>query len=105
MLAGKLYHSIGPLQAEDDASPGFAQLYVHDPAEFPAVAALSGAPDFEVPAGVLRTMVTWTVFAASRENTRYAINGILWERRKDQLTMVATDGRRLGCGWIGECEA
>jgi len=32
VLAGKLYHSIGPLQAEDDASPGFAQLYVHDPA-------------------------------------------------------------------------
>ena len=32
VIAGKLYHSIGPLQAEDDASPGFAQLYVHDPA-------------------------------------------------------------------------
>lgn len=31
MLAGKLYHNIGPLEATDD-KPAFAQLYVHDPA-------------------------------------------------------------------------
>ena len=31
VLTGKLYHSIGPLQAEGD-QPAFAQLYVHDPA-------------------------------------------------------------------------
>ncbi len=31
-IAGKLYHTVGPLQAPDDRAPGFAQLYVHDPA-------------------------------------------------------------------------
>ena len=36
VLAGKLYHCIGPLQPHSvdgqEAAPSFAQLYVHDPA-------------------------------------------------------------------------
>ncbi|KKM81565.1 hypothetical protein LCGC14_1328450, partial [marine sediment metagenome] len=36
-----------------------------------------------------------TAFAAARENTRYAINGVLWERAGKRLLLVATDGRRL----------
>jgi DNA polymerase III subunit beta len=71
------------------------QMYVQDPADFPPVAELEGAPDFEIPAGELRRMAEWTSFAAARENTRYAINGVLWERVGKTLTLVATDGRRL----------
>ena len=73
------------------------QIYSHDPADFPPVAELDGEPDFGVEAGLLRKMAEWTVFAAARENTRYAINGVLWEKQKDKLTLVATDGRRLAC--------
>ena len=32
VIEGRLYHQVGPLQAEDGARPAFAQLYVHDPA-------------------------------------------------------------------------
>ena len=32
ILQGKLYHLMGPLQAEEGETPVFAQLYVHDPA-------------------------------------------------------------------------
>lgn len=71
------------------------QMYVQDPADFPPVADLQGGPDFEVPADALRRMADWTVFAAARENTRYAINGVLWEKQGEVLTLVATDGRRL----------
>lgn len=71
------------------------QIYTQDPADFPPVAELSGSPDFAVDPGLLKRMADWTVFAAARENTRYAINGVLWEKDGANLAMVATDGRRL----------
>jgi DNA polymerase-3 subunit beta len=71
------------------------QIYTQDAADFPPVAELSGDADFEVDAPVLRRMAEWTVFAAARENTRYAINGVLWEKEGQGLALVATDGRRM----------
>jgi DNA polymerase-3 subunit beta len=39
--------------------------------------------------------VGWTAFAAARETSRYAINGVLWELQEGRLSLTATDGRRL----------
>ncbi|MEM8756833.1 MAG: DNA polymerase III subunit beta [Planctomycetota bacterium] len=50
---------------------------------------------FTSPAGTLTTLIHKTLFASARENTRYAINGVLMKRLSKQLEMVATDGRRL----------
>jgi DNA polymerase III subunit beta len=47
------------------------------------------------PAGSLSTMITRTLFATARENSRYAINGVLLKRAGRKLEMAATDGRRL----------
>lgn len=63
--------------------------------EFPPVPDMEGDADFSVKVGVLREAVGQTLFAAARENTRYAINGVLWEKKGKKLLMVATDGRRL----------
>jgi DNA polymerase-3 subunit beta len=71
------------------------QVYGQDPAEFPPVPAFEGESDMEIGADVLKRLIETTVFAAARENTRYAINGVLWERKAKRLQMVATDGRRL----------
>jgi DNA polymerase-3 subunit beta len=71
------------------------QMYGHDPRDFPPVAELEGAPDLEVDGLVLRKLISQTLYAAAKENTRYAINGILWERKGKKLQLVATDGRRL----------
>ncbi|MCH8966277.1 MAG: DNA polymerase III subunit beta [Planctomycetes bacterium] len=71
------------------------QIYGQDAKQFPQVTQFEGACDFQVPAVVLRRMSEWTVFATARENTRYAINGVLWEQAGRRLTLVATDGRRL----------
>ncbi|MHC4065316.1 MAG: DNA polymerase III subunit beta [Planctomycetota bacterium] len=71
------------------------QISAQDAKEFPAVTAEVGEPDFEIAAGVLRRLTERTVFAAARENTRYAINGVLWEKSGGALSLVATDGRRL----------
>ena len=71
------------------------QIYCQDPSEFPPVAEVPEAVDFELAAADLKRLSEWTVFAAARESTRYAINGVLWDKRGSTLTMVATDGRRL----------
>ncbi|MBN1342007.1 MAG: DNA polymerase III subunit beta [Phycisphaerae bacterium] len=71
------------------------QIYGQDPSEFPPIAEFTGEADLVVAAGVLRRLIESTVFAAARENTRYAINGVLWEKKGKKLQLVATDGRRL----------
>ena len=50
---------------------------------------------FSHPSGGLEAIITRTVFATARENSRYAINGVLLKRDGKRLEMVATDGRRL----------
>ena len=60
--------------------------------EFPPV---EGECDFKIQIGNLRDASEKTLFAAARENTRYAINGVLWQRKGKKLQFVATDGRRL----------
>jgi DNA polymerase-3 subunit beta len=71
------------------------RIYSQDPSEFPPVPQFDGQPDVIVTVGVLRRLMETTAFAAARENTRYAINGVLWERKGKKLQLVATDGRRL----------
>ena len=71
------------------------QINAQDTAEFPAVATMAGDPDFEVREDMLRVLAERTTFAAARESTRYAINGVLWEKTGKTLNLVATDGRRL----------
>ncbi|MCX5704689.1 MAG: DNA polymerase III subunit beta [Candidatus Omnitrophica bacterium] len=44
---------------------------------------------------VLKEMLVLTSFAASFDETRYILNGILFRINKNVLTLVATDGKRL----------
>ncbi len=71
------------------------RVFGRSPEEFPPVSGLEGKADLEIKAGVLATMIQRTIYAAAKENTRYAINGILWEKTGKKLQLVATDGRRL----------
>ncbi|KPK75755.1 MAG: hypothetical protein AMJ79_09890 [Phycisphaerae bacterium SM23_30] len=71
------------------------RIYGQEPGDFPVVGPMGQEKGIEVKAGVLRRLIHLTAFAAARENTRYAINGVLWEQRGKKLRMVATDGRRL----------
>jgi len=43
----------------------------------------------------LKKLLNLVVFAASSDETRYILNGVLFKINKDQLSLVATDGRRL----------
>jgi DNA polymerase-3 subunit beta len=98
------------IQTEDDACVITGQdakfkVFGYPPSEFPPI------PDFEKVvagkdgakakavitqhAGTFATMIARTLFATARENSRYAINGVLLRRDGKRMEMVATDGRRL----------
>jgi DNA polymerase-3 subunit beta len=66
-----------------------------DPADFPDVPAFTGETYHELTAGMLREMIHRTIFAAAKENPRYAVTGILWELEGETARLIATDGRRL----------
>ena len=70
-------------------------VYGDDAGQFPALDIELGDNVIEIEAGILRRMIKMTSFAAAKESSRYALNGILWEICGKDLVMVATDGRRL----------
>ncbi|HCD30817.1 MAG TPA: DNA polymerase III subunit beta, partial [Phycisphaerales bacterium] len=63
--------------------------------DFPPIPEAKGEPDYTINSGELHRLIRQTTFATARENSRYAINGVLVERDGNKLTLVATDGRRL----------
>ncbi len=71
------------------------RIFMMSPGDFPPVAQFEDAPDLVVSGAELRRMIHLTSYAAARETSRYAINGVLWEKQGKRLFMVATDGRRL----------
>ncbi len=82
------------------------QLHGYEPKDFPPVPEfdefVQGAGGrtpaktvFEHNARQLAEAVQRTIFATARENSRYAINGVLLRREGKKLELVATDGRRL----------
>lgn len=70
-------------------------IFTMDPADFPPLPEFEDEPDLTVRGDDLRRMISMTIYAAARETSRYAINGILWEKKSKHLFVVATDGRRL----------
>jgi DNA polymerase-3 subunit beta len=71
------------------------EIYAANAADFPPVPGFGEETDFVLDGRELRRMVSLTLYAAAKESSRYAINGVLWEKQGRKLFMVATDGRRL----------
>lgn len=79
------------------------KIFGYEVREFPGVPQLpEDAEGFSIGAAAFRSMIGRTLFATAVENSRYAISGVLLERRAKKLRMVATDGRRLAMT-RGEC--
>lgn len=71
------------------------KLFVQNPEDFPPVPEFDGEPDLTLSGHELKRMISLTAYAAARETSRYAINGVLWDKTGKKMFMVATDGRRL----------
>ena len=65
------------------------------PDDFPPVVPASPQSWVGIEAKILREMLTQTSFAVSHDETRYALNGVLFAFQGKDVRMVATDGHRL----------
>lgn len=63
--------------------------------EFPKVPELVDRDILTLPQKLLKKMLNATSFAASKDETRYILSGILFTATENRLRLVATDGRRL----------
>jgi DNA polymerase-3 subunit beta len=71
------------------------KIFTQKAADFPAIPDFEGEADFELPGGQIKQLIGQTLFAAARESTRYAFNGVLLTAKAKKINLVSTDGRRL----------
>ena len=64
-------------------------------ADFPRLPKDEEAYAYEIPQATLREMFRKVSYAASQDDTRRTLKGVLMSFKDSKLTMVATDGRRL----------
>src|SRR5918997_2489263 len=63
--------------------------------DFPSLPEATGSHSATLPRDVLKQMVSKTQFAITGEDTRYFLNGALFNLRRDSMSLVSTDGHRL----------
>ncbi len=63
--------------------------------EFPPLPKFDGGRVYSLDQGVFKDMLRCTSYAASKDESRYILNGVLLSFRGEKLAVVATDGRRM----------
>ena len=63
--------------------------------EYPALKKLEEKKGLDIEAAALIDMINETSYSVSKDETRSALMGVLWEVRPSSLTLVATDAHRL----------
>lgn len=63
--------------------------------EFPKLPTMKDKEALKLDQPILKNMLSVTAFAISHDETRYILNGILFDITGGKFKMVATDGRRL----------
>jgi DNA polymerase-3 subunit beta len=71
------------------------KIFTQKATDFPPVPDFEGEADLQVAGGALKKLIGQTLFAAARESTRYAFNGVLVVAKGKRISLVSTDGRRL----------
>ena len=74
---------------------GWSRFPVQDPAEFPRIPELKGESRISLDGATLSRLAARSTYAASTEETRPQLNGVLITSGEKKLTFVATDGHRL----------
>ncbi len=63
--------------------------------EYPAIPEIEKTGSVVLSPLALQNMIDKTVFSASTHETRYMLNGLLWNNNAEKFEVVATDGGRL----------
>jgi len=71
-----------------------------DPSEFPQLPEVSSERGLRISSSELQFLEEKTAFACSKDVTRIALNGLCAEHHGGKLSLVATDGHRLGLASI-----
>jgi len=82
-----------------ESSGGSFVLLGEEVEQYPEEFQLESGKTMEITCGAMLRMIQETVFAAAREETRYAINGVMMDCGDGCLRLVATDGRRLAISY------
>jgi len=80
---------------EVGGGPALFKLHGDDPDLFPSIPTVDLQKAVTLPLGAFMDLCNRTMFAAARDMGRYAFNGVLLEIDPEEITLVATDGRRL----------
>ena len=64
-------------------------------AEYPPIPEVERAKNVILEPALFQQMVEKTAFSASTQETRYILNGLLWNNTAEKFEIVATDGGRL----------
>jgi len=72
-----------------------SKLYGIPSDDFPVMESMEGMLDFTMDQAALKQMIQNTAYAASGEENRQVLNGVLMSFREQKAVVVATDGRRL----------
>jgi DNA polymerase-3 subunit beta len=74
---------------------GWSKFPVQDPADFPRIPELKADAKISLSGDALARLIARTGYAASNEETRPQLNGVLIQGNDKQVIFVATDGHRL----------
>ncbi len=80
---------------------GSYKIAAISPEDFPKLPAVNTKKEIRIDGADLVRMVRKTTFACSSDETRPALNGVLWQTKGDKMQMVATDGHRLAKMAVG----
>jgi DNA polymerase-3 subunit beta len=83
-----------------DSGTGSFVLLGEDPEQFPPEPTFKQGIELQLPVTDFLEMIRRTSFAAAREETRYAINGLLFDYKGGCARLVGTDGRRLALCYV-----
>jgi DNA polymerase III subunit beta len=63
--------------------------------EYPQIPPFNNNHVFKIDQKDLKNMIRKVITSASNDDTRYVLNGVLFNIKREKIKMVATDGRRL----------
>lgn len=77
------------------SGPSFFKILGLSETEFPKIGEFEEAKEFTIEQRLLKDALKKTAYAISTDETRYVLNGVNFVIGDGNLTLVATDGRRL----------
>ena len=76
---------------------GKSEFTLHglDPDTFPLMPELTGGKNFKLSHGILKNMISSTLFSVGVNNSRPVLNGVLFEIKNNEMNVVTSDGNRM----------